>query len=202
MNRLIHKIEILRGSGNKALSMFITAGYPSIDATAEIVKTLESSGTDFIELGIPFSDPLADGPVIQQSSDTAIRNGVTIPVVFDIVAAIRSVSDIPIVLMGYINPILSYGIDRFMKTASSKGADGVIVPDIPVEESEDYRRTALKNNLSPIFLTSPTTDDTRIRQIDDASEGFVYCVSVTGVTGRSNGLPPERKIISNAAENK
>lgn len=189
MNNRIHKIlNTCRKTNRKALSIFITAGYPEIDATPSIVKTLEKAGADIIELGIPFSDPLADGPTIQHSSDSAIKNGVTITTVFDIVAKIRRDSDIPIVLMGYVNPVMAYGMEKFMKTAATKGVDGLIVPDIPVEESGEYREFALHNNLAPIFLAAPTSSDERLKQIDAASEGFVYCVSLTGVTGKTNGL--------------
>jgi len=188
-NRITTTLQELRRTSRKALSIFITAGYPTIDATPEIVKTIETSGADIIELGIPFSDPLADGPTIQQSSDIALKNGVTLPVVFDIVGQLRKTTTIPIILMGYVNPLLHYGFDRFMREASDRGVDGLIIPDIPVEESQTYRTAALQNNLAPVFLAAPTTSDQRLQDIDTASEGFVYCVSVTGVTGKENGIP-------------
>jgi tryptophan synthase alpha chain len=189
MNRLTRKLLSLRGENKKALSMFITAGYPSPDATIGIVLELERSGADIIELGIPFSDPLADGPTIQKSSDIAIKNGTTLRSVLSMVERIRNESDIPLVLMGYVNPLLAYGLERFMEDAAARGADGVIVPDIPIEEAEAYRNAALTHNLSPVFLAAPTSTDGRLKKIDELSEGFVYCVSITGVTGRSNGLP-------------
>ncbi len=190
-NRINQTFRSLRQQNRRALSIFITAGYPEINATSAIVKLLEESGADIIELGIPFSDPLADGPTIQQSSDVAIKNGVTLTTVFDIVDRIREVSNIPLVLMGYVNPLIAYGIERFMETASKKGVDGLIIPDIPVEESNAYRNAALQQNLAPIFLAAPTSSDTRLKQIDAASGGFVYCVSITGVTGQRNGLPDD-----------
>jgi tryptophan synthase alpha chain len=190
-NRINTTLDSLRERKRKALSLFITAGYPTIDATPEIVQALAASGADMIELGIPFSDPLADGPTIQASSDIAIANGVTMATVFTIVERIRERTNIPVILMGYVNPILAFGIERFMETASAKGADGVIVPDIPVEESDAYRRAALQYELAPIFLAAPTSSDHRLERIDAASEGFVYCVSVTGVTGQRNGLPQD-----------
>jgi tryptophan synthase alpha chain len=192
-NRITTTLQELRRTNRKALSIFITAGYPTIDATPEIVKSLEASGADIIELGIPFSDPLADGPTIQQSSDIALKNGVTLPVVFDIVSQLRKTTAIPIILMGYVNPVLHCGFDRFMREASDRGVDGLIIPDIPVEESQAYRTAALHNNLAPIFLAAPTTSDERLRDIDAASEGFVYCVSITGVTGKENGIPDDVK---------
>lgn len=190
MNNRIHKkLDELRSKNRKALSIFITAGYPTIDATPDIVGILEESGADIIELGIPYSDPLADGPTIQHSSDIALRNGVTLTTVFETVDRIRDKSNIPVVLMGYVNPLISYGIERFMETTSQKGVDGLIIPDLPVEESDEYRSLAIQHNLAPVFLAAPTTSDTRLKQIDDISEGFVYCVSITGVTGQTNGLP-------------
>ncbi len=192
-NRIEITLDSLRQRNRKALSIFITAGYPAIDATPVIVKALEKSGADIIELGIPFSDPLADGPTIQLSSDVAIKNGVTLRTVFETAHRIRNESDIPIILMGYVNPVMAYGVERFMEAASKNGVDGLIVPDIPVEESEEYRTLALKFNLAPIFLAAPTSSDERLQQIDAASEGFVYCVSTTGVTGRDNLLPENVK---------
>lgn len=188
-NRINITLQSLHRRNRKALSIFITAGYPGIDATPAIVKTLEESGADIIELGIPFSDPLADGPTIQLSSDVAIKNGVTLTTVFDIVDRIRKESSIPIILMGYANPVMAYGVENYMETASKKGVDGLIIPDIPVEESDEYRTLTRRHNLAPIFLAAPTSSDKRLQQIDAASEGFVYCVSTTGVTGRENGLP-------------
>ncbi len=190
MNTRIHQtLSKLRSQNRKALSIFITAGYPSVTATPEIIGAVEEAGADIIELGIPFSDPLADGPTIQLASDRAIKNGVNVTTVFDIVMEIRKISQIPIILMGYVNPLIAFGLERFMQTASACGVDGLIIPDIPVEESTAYRARAHDHNLAPIFLSAPTTSDDRLRQIDMASEGFVYCVSITGVTGQSNGIP-------------
>lgn len=189
MNLLSHKLLTLRRDGKKALSMFVTAGYPSVDTTVEIVEVLESGGADIIEIGIPFSDPLADGPTIQHASDVALKNGITVEKVFALVKSIRSNSSIPLVLMGYINPILAYGFERFAADASAAGADGIIIPDLPVEESELWCRFARSRNISTIFLAAPTTSVARLQLLDEKSDGFVYCVSVTGVTGERNGLP-------------
>ncbi len=187
MNRLTALFERNNRSGRKALSFFLTAGFPSIDSTLPILFALEESGADLVELGIPFSDPIADGPTIQQSSDVAIHNGVTIDLIFGLVEQARSRSSIPIVLMGYANPIYAYGLTKFLDTCARKGVDGVIIPDIPLEEGEEFRKSAAERNIAAVQLATPTSDPDRIRRIDDASTGFLYCVSVTGVTGgRSN----------------
>ncbi len=188
MNRLTRKLGELQSVNRKALSIFITAGFPDLESTVGIVRTLGENGADFIELGIPFSDPLADGPTIQKSSDIALRNGVTIEKVFGMLSELRSVSDIPVVLMGYVNPLLSYGVEKFAAKAAVSGADGLIVPDLPPEESAELREAADRHALSTIFLAAPTTPDERLRRLDEASTGFLYCVSMTGVTGRRNGL--------------
>jgi tryptophan synthase alpha chain len=188
-NRISRLLKSFGETDRKALSIFITAGYPAVDATVEIVKTLEEAGADIIELGIPFSDPLADGPVIQHSSHAAINNGVTPATVLSIVERIRKDSNIPLVLMGYANPMMRYGIENFVEATSRAGVDGLIVPDIPVEESGIFRRAAAERNIAPILLASPTSSNERLRKIDAASEGFVYCVSLPGVTGGRNGLP-------------
>ncbi len=165
--------------------MFITAGFPDKEATPEIVLELEKGGADVIEIGMPFSDPLADGLVIQQSSASALRNGVTLDSILEDVKAIRRNSGIPIVLMGYLNPILRYGAERFFRSASEAGVDGVILPEVPKEESGAYAHLIQANGMSNILLVAPTTPDERIAEIDSESGGFLYCVSTTGVTGRS-----------------
>jgi tryptophan synthase alpha chain len=191
MNRLTQKLAHLKTTDSKALSVFITAGFPSIDATVDIVRTLEENGADIIEIGIPFSDPLADGPTIQRSSEIALKNGINVRKVLDIVSSVRSVSGIPIVLMGYLNPLLAFGLDTFIEAAAAAGAYGLIIPDLPFEEASDYRRLATTRGLSTIFLAAPTTGNERLRALDEASTGFLYCVSITGVTGQREGLPAE-----------
>jgi len=174
-------------SDEKIMSLFITAGYPDLDSTVELVLEFEKNGADIIELGMPFSDPLADGPTIQYASNIAIENGITMSKILNMVAEIREESEIPIILMGYINPILRYGIDAFCEEASKKGVDGLIVPDAPIEESFILAKSAKKNNLDLIYLVAPNSTDERMRVIDEQSQGFVYCVSVTGVTGARTG---------------
>ena len=171
----------------KLMSLFITAGYPDLDSTVDLVIEFEKNGADIIELGMPFSDPLADGPTIQFASNVAIENGITMSKIFEMVSEIRKSSEIPIILMGYINPILRYGIDKFCKHASEYGVDGLIVPDSPIEESSKLSELSKKYNLDLIYLVAPNSTDERMKAIDKQSEGFVYCVSVTGVTGARSG---------------
>jgi tryptophan synthase alpha chain len=144
---------------------------------------LAAAGAAMVEIGIPFSDPLADGPTIQESSGIALKNGVTIDGIFRSVKEIRASTEIPVILMGYINPILKYGTERFLAAARDSGVDGLIVPDMPPEESEDLRTSSSQNGISNIFLIAPTSSDDRIRTLDGLSTDFTYCVSVTGVTG-------------------
>jgi tryptophan synthase alpha chain len=174
-------------SPDKLMSLFLTAGYPDLDSTVDLVLGLEKNGTDLVEIGMPFSDPLADGPTIQFSSETAINNGVTIDKIFDMCREIRRQSDIPIILMGYINPLLHYGVESFMKRAAEVGVDGLILPDLPIEESYLIDEARSEYEIPLIYLVAPNTSDKRMRQIDQRSEGFVYCVSVTGVTGAREG---------------
>jgi tryptophan synthase alpha chain len=168
-------------------SLFLTGGFPEKDSTVDLVLSVEAAGADIIELGMPFSDPLADGPTIQYASDVAIRNGVGVPQVIQMAADIRKASDIPLVLMGYINPVIRYGMEAFFRDAAAAGADGVILPDVPVEESEPIRALCQQYGLDFIFLVAPNTTDERMRVVDSLSSGFVYCVSVTGVTGARDG---------------
>jgi len=174
-------------SEDKVMSLFITAGYPDLESTVELILEFEKNGADIIELGMPFSDPLADGPTIQYASNIAIKNGITMSKIIGMVSEIRKQSEIPIILMGYINPILRYGVDQFCKDASESGVDGLIVPDAPIEESSHLSESAMKHNLNLIYLVAPNSSDERMRVIDEQSRGFVYCVSVTGVTGARSG---------------
>lgn len=185
--RITERLHELGVKGEKALTLFITAGYPRKDSTSEIALELEAGGADIIEIGMPFSDPLADGPVIQESSAAALRNGVTLDSIFDDVRSIRKSSGIPIVLMGYLNPILRYGTEDFFRTAGEAGVDGIILPEVPKEESGDFAQMIHANDMSNILLVAPTTPDNRIAEIDSESGGFLYCVSTTGVTGRKTG---------------
>ena len=192
MNRLTAVLSTLRERQKKALALFLTAGYPAADSTPGLVLSLAAAGADIIEIGMPFSDPLADGPVIQQSSAIAIQNGVTIGGILGGIRKIRESSAVPLVLMGYVNPILSYGADRFFRDAGSSGVDGVILPELTLEESFRFKEAISSCGLSQILLVAPTTPSERITAIDAASGGFLYCVSTTGVTGSSGkGTPDE-----------
>ncbi len=174
-------------TNNKIMSLFITAGYPDLESTPSLILELERAGADIIELGMPFSDPLADGSTIQRSSEIAIENGTDLDTIFNMVREVRKSSDIPIVLMGYINPVLHYGIEDFFEQAASVGVDGFILPDVPVEESGLIKEACKSRQMALIYLVAPNTADARMHRIDEESEGFVYCVSVTGVTGAREG---------------
>jgi tryptophan synthase alpha chain len=192
MNRLTTALSTNRARKKKALALFLTAGYPEADSTPALVRALEGAGADIIEIGMPFSDPLADGPVIQESSTIALKNGVTIPGILDAVRSIRRTSEVPLVLMGYINPILSYGAGRFFRDAAAAGVDGMVLPELTLEESAMFKHEIAMSGLSQILLVAPTTPDDRVMAIDAASTGFLYCVSTTGVTGSARkGAPDE-----------
>jgi len=170
-------------SENKKLIPFITAGYPELDITPDLVLATERAGADMVEIGIPFSDPLADGPVIQEASQVSIKNGVTIKRILGMVEEIRKQSEIPVVLMGYINPIFKYGTDQFMRDAASAGVNGLIIPDVPLEEGDELFSQVKSANLSPILLVAPNTSDKRISQLGSTAEDLLYAVSILGVTG-------------------
>ena len=182
-NRLNARLAALRAENRKALALFLTSGYPALDAAPPLALALEEAGADIIELGMPFSDPLADGPVIQESSSRALANGTTIRTIFQDVRRIRASSGVPLVLMGYVNPILSYGPGKFFAECAACGVDGVILPEITLEERGRFGAAIDGNGLCNILLVAPTTPAERIRSIDAASSGFLYCVSTTGVTG-------------------
>lgn len=170
-------------SENKKLIPFITAGYPELDITPDLVLATERAGADMVEIGIPFSDPLADGPVIQEASQVSIKNGVTIKRILGMVEEIRKQSEIPVVLMGYINPIFKYGTDQFLQDAASAGVNGLIIPDVPLEEGDELFSQVKSANLSPILLVAPNTSDKRISQLGSTAEDLLYAVSILGVTG-------------------
>jgi tryptophan synthase alpha chain len=168
----------------KFLSIYVTAGYPNLNDTASIVKQLESQHVDFIELGMPFSDPMADGPVIQETSSIAIKNGMTLPIYFKQVQEIRSTSSIPLVFMGYYNQILCYGIEKFYLKCQECGIDGLIIPDLPMDEYEKEHLDLLaKYNLSMTFLITPQTSSQRLKRLDQLATGFIYVVSSNSITG-------------------
>ena len=171
----------------KVMSLFLTAGYPDLKSTADLVIGFEENGADMIELGMPFSDPLADGPTIQEASNVAINNGITMDGIFNMVKKIRESSQIPVILMGYINPVFRYGVEKFCQKAEQAGVDGLIIPDAPIEESGILSEHAAAHGLHMIYLVAPNTSSERMKVIDQKSDGFVYCVSVTGVTGARDG---------------
>lgn len=192
-NRITQLFEQHDGS-SKIMSLFLTAGYPDLESTADLIVGFEENGVDLIELGMPFSDPLADGPTIQYSSNVAIENGITMKKILKIVEEVREQSQIPIILMGYINPVLRYGVEKFCRDAAEAGVDGLIIPDIPVEESGIIEKEAEHHGLPIIYLVAPNTSDERMCKIDERSQGFVYCVSVTGVTGAREGDEVARSV--------
>lgn len=169
------------------LTLFITAGYPEKDSFKDLVLSLDTAGADILEIGMPFSDPLADGPVIQASSQHALDSGVDLDWIFSTIKEIRAFSEIPILLMGYFNPVLSYGLEAFCSSAAASGIDGIILPDLPAEEVERIRPYADKYGLKRIGFVTPTSTDERIRLMDQTTNGFIYTVLVTGVTGGSSG---------------
>lgn len=171
------------------LSIYFTAGYPKLDDTLEIVKNLENAGVDLIEIGFPFSDPLADGPVIQQSSQKAIENGMTLKLLFEQLKNIRQQTNIPLILMGYFNPVLQFGVEKFVEKCSEVGIDGVIIPDLPVDYYEaHFKNLFQKNGLSNILLITPETNNARVQMMDALSDGFIYMVSSNSLTGSENNL--------------
>lgn len=173
----------LRARGRKALIAFVTAGDPSLERTAEVAREMEGAGVDILELGVPFSDPLADGPVIQRSSERALRAGVTLDSVLGLVRDLRRRSALPIVLFTYFNPLLRYGLERAAGAAAEAGVDGVLVTDLPPEEAGEWVAVARGAGLDTVFLASPTSPDERLRRVAALSRGFVYAISRTGVTG-------------------
>jgi len=179
--------ELFASNGDRRiLSIYFTAGYPALDSTLAIAETLEKAGADFLEIGFPYSDPVADGPVIQHSSEVALRNGMTLQRLFEQLSNLRKHVSIPVLLMGYVNPVLQYGVERFCQSCSDVGVDGVIVPDLPMYEYEElYRPVFETNGLSNIFLVTPQTSEARIRKIDELSNGFIYLLSSSATTGKN-----------------
>ncbi len=185
MNRINIKLQ----ENKKILSIYFSAGYPSLTDTVEIIQDLEKNGVDMIEIGLPFSDPLADGPTIQESSTQALHNGMTTQVLFDQLKQIRKTVSIPLVIMGYYNPMLQFGMENFCKQCAEIGIDGLIIPDLPVDVyAREYKDTFEQNGLKNIFLITPQTSVERIRFIDSVSDGFIYMVSSASVTGSQSGF--------------
>lgn len=189
MNRIQSKLQ----EDKKLLSIYFTAGYPKLDDTVSIIESLEKSGVDMIEIGLPFSDPLADGPTIQESSTAALKNGMTTAKLFEQIKDIRKSVEIPLIIMGYFNPVLQYGVEDFCAKCEEIGIDGLILPDLPLAEYEEhYKAIFEKHNLVNVFLITPQTSDARIKQIDEASNGFIYMVSSASTTGKTSGFGEEQ----------
>lgn len=185
MNRIHQKLQ----EDKKILSIYFTAGYPSLNDTVKIIQDLEKNGVDMIEIGLPFSDPLADGPTIQASSTQALKNGMTTSLLFQQLKDIRESVSIPLIVMGYFNPVLQYGVEKFCKECQEIGIDGLILPDLPLDVyQENYETIFKKYGLVNVFLITPQTSDARILQIDKASDGFIYMVSSASVTGSQDGF--------------
>jgi tryptophan synthase alpha chain len=183
MSRIERKFSALKTKGEKALICFLTAGDPSLEKTREIILGMEAAGVDCVEIGVPFSDPTADGPIIQAASQRALKNNATLAAILKMIESIRKTSEIPIVLFGYYNPILSYGTERFATKAKEAGVDGILVVDLPPEEAAELRQFTDPQGIDFISLIAPTTSIERVRKIAAHATGFLYYISVTGVTG-------------------
>jgi len=184
----MNRIQKIFQNRTEKIIPFLTAGYPAKEDALNMVLAAEKSGAAMVELGMPFSDPLADGPVIQESSQKALENGVTINWILEIVSDIRQQSEIPIALMGYINPILKFGLTKFTKRCSETGVDGLIIPDLPLEEAADYVKSAKTNGISPILLVAPNTPEKRIYEISKLAGDLIYCVAIIGITGSGKSI--------------
>lgn len=191
MGRIADRFERVRQDRAIALVLYLTVGDPDPSLTVEAVLRCSKAGADLFELGIPFSDPIADGPTIQGAIDRALRRGVRVATVLEVVRAIRERSDIPLVLMSYFNPVLRYGLEQFARDTAEAGADGVLLTDVPPEEAGEWVPLARRYGLDTIFLLAPTSTEKRIRLVTEIGTGFLYCVSRTGVTGEKETLPPD-----------
>ncbi|MCE5324636.1 tryptophan synthase subunit alpha [bacterium] len=197
MNRIDAKFVELKDRGDKALVCFITGGDPDFETTKDLTLKIFESGADIVEIGIPFSDPLADGPTIQSASFRALQAGASVKGIFDNVRSIRALCDKPIVLMTYYNPVQKYGIKKFADDAASAGADGVIMVDLPVEEASEWKSASDSARIATIFLLAPTSTKERIALTANMASGFIYCVSRTGVTGARSSVPADLKQLVN-----
>ena len=185
MNRINQKLQ----ESKKLLSIYFTAGFPNLNDTVSIIQELEKNGVDMIEIGLPFSDPLADGPTIQESSTRAIENGMTTKLLFEQLVEIRKTVQIPLIIMGYFNPIMQFGVEKFCEKCNKIGIDGLIIPDLPLEEYlTEYQEVFNKYNLKNVFLITPQTSNERIIEIDSVSNSFIYMVSTAAVTGSQAGF--------------
>jgi len=188
VNRIDQVFNELRREQRKALIPYVSCGYPSLEFTEELILKLAASGADLIELGVPYSDPVADGPTIQKASTKALEGGVTLEKIFALVERLRDKTAIPLIMMTYYNPIYVKGPENFLKRAKTVGIDGLIIPDLPVEEAGNIKEIADSHGIDLIFLVAPTSTPERIKKIVEMSRGFVYCVSVTGITGARKTL--------------
>ena len=191
MGRIAQTFERLKVEQRKGLIPFITAGHPDLETTRKLLLALQTAGADVIELGVPFSDPIADGPVIQQSSQHALSSGVTLQKILTVVAELRSELTTPLVLFSYLNPVLQFGIDKFSREAADAGVDGVLFCDLPLDEAADIKETLVERSVDLILLAAPTSTDDRLHQIAATASGFIYAVSRTGVTGTRDALSNE-----------
>ena len=191
MKRIEKKFSSLNKKGEKALVAYLTAGYPDLKVTREIILAFDRAGVDVLELGIPFSDPTADGPVIQEASQAALKNGVTLARILDLLADLRGSTEMPVILFSYYNPIFIFGAERFARQAAAAGADGVLVVDLPVEEAEELRKSTDEAGLDFITLVAPTTGIDRAKKMVKGASGFIYYISLTGVTGSGGPVVEE-----------
>lgn len=192
MSRLAETFALLRSDGRTGLVAYITTGFPDLASTPDLVHAMVEGGADIVELGMPFSDPLADGATVQRSTHVAVMNGVTTADVLDVTRKLRdSGVTVPLIGMGYLNPVLAYGLERFAADAAAAGLDGMIPVDVPVEESEPLRAAFAAHGLDVIFLLAPTSTEERIARAAASASGFLYCVSVTGTTGARGSLPDD-----------
>ncbi len=200
MSRITDKFKQLKSERKTALIPYIMAGDPTLQATKKYVLDLEKSGADIIELGVPFSDPLADGPTIQRAAERSLKHGTTLSKVMGLVQEIRKKSEIPLVLMTYYNPVFKYGVELFIKRAVRAGVDGVIIPDLIPDEATDFIRVAKQHELDTIFLLAPTSTRERINKVVASASGFVYFVSITGITGAKLSVGKQMKSTLNAVK--
>jgi tryptophan synthase alpha chain len=189
--RIARRFRALADAGELGLVAYITAGDPSLEASEKIVLAAAEAGADVIELGVPFSDPVADGPTIQRASERALRGGATLAGVIELVRRVRAASDVPLILFSYFNPILQMGVGKFADEASAAGADGVLATDLTPEEAGEYRKVLQARDLDTIFLAAPTSTDARLEMIARCSSGFLYLISRTGVTGERDSMPED-----------
>ncbi|MEJ7645632.1 MAG: tryptophan synthase subunit alpha [Chryseolinea sp.] len=185
--------ELFKKKKKNILSVFYTAGFPTLESTSLIGEALENAGADIIEIGVPYSDPIADGPTIQDSNKVALKNGITLALILEQVKVMRKKVSLPVILMGYVNPVMQYGVERFANHAHDAGVDGVILPDLPMDAYlAEYQSLFNKLNISNTFLISPTTSDARIRKVDSETDGFIYAVSASSITGAKGSFADEQ----------